>query len=365
MGATIEAMNTMTRSHINSLVPAPAPHDYERFTQREVLAAAPDFLAVAAGRPPKHAHPLVDALSLKDVAYAIALKREPKRAYDTDHRVMARGLAAPEFLQLVIDAHLPTVLSLYNGASAEYRAFTAPVPVKDFREFDSRAFDGNLDLEPLSELSEIHFTASPTPAAGSQIQLRTFARMAWLFRDWLLSDDMAAIERLFRTIAGSGARTEARLVTELLASNPDLADGQPVFNADSTVASALDETSLGLAMSKLRKAADQPGASLNLPARHLVVAAELELAANRLAHQANLQIEVSALADLPTGRWFLLPDPELHPVVGLMHLRDTSMPLVLGGASSFEIDNPAVKVRLDTNVCFLRRTGIVRGGGDL
>ncbi len=358
-------MNTPNSITTRTLRAEPAAFDYGRFEPSEVLSAAGDFLAASAGRRPDRPHPLADTLSFRDIAYALAVAREPRRPHESGSALMFRGLSTPEFMELLIDSHLPAVLSVFNGASAEYSRFTAPVEVADFKEVDSRAFDGDVDPRLVGELSEITYAEGLAPAVGSKLQLRTYARVCWLHRDWLLSDDLLAIAGLFRSIGAGGARVETRLVTELLTSNPVMPDEAAMFDSSNTVAQALDDETLGIAMKVLRQASEQPDAALNLAAKHLVVAPELELSANKLVHEAGLGIEVSALADLPAGRWFLLPDPDLHPVIGRLRLRGSSEPLVLVGAGRRLSDRLAVKVRLDTNAAFLRRTGIIRGGADL
>lgn len=328
----------------------------------EILAAAPDFLAVQMGFAPHCPHPLAQSLTLREIAYALGQKARTKQAFEGDAPVVARGLASSDFSQLLADSVRRVSIAAYDAGSSEYLKFCAVTEVRDFRAEQVAAIDSDLALKMLNELAEIERGQPFTATSGNVVQLSTFARICTLSRTLILNDAFATIRGIFSSVGAHVAQLEAAMLAQALSGNPELDDGQPVFSPANSLEVGLDALTLGEAMAMLRNQKNAAGNPLNLRARHIVCAPEIEYSAKQLVVDAGLDIEVTALAGLPPSRWFLLPGKDTRPVLTVVRLAGSKTPLRVEQKALFKTDGVSIRVRADLGVNFLRRTGIVRGG---
>ena len=107
------------------------------------------------------------------------------------------------------------------------------------------------------------------------------------------------------------------------------------------------------------------GQLAGLRARFLVVAPDVEFLARQFLKDSGLAdvVVVAVLSNLPEGRWYLLADPMVCPVVAVLRLAgSTSRILVEPHKMPIHTDSAGVRVRCDTGAALVRRQGIVRGG---
>lgn len=339
--------------------------DFTRFAHSEVLAAAPDFIAHGLGVRAAMLHPLAKELDLQTIAFAYGRAARAQQEYERDGVVVTRGMQSQKFADLLLNEGNPIVLSAYDVGAREYLGFCAVTEMRDYKAEEVINLDGDAELRQHGEVREIGRARGFSHLVGAELQVRKFARMFAIYREWLLANQLGAIGDLFRLVGVGGAQLEAENLALLLRSNPVLADGQPVFSVQNTISSALDASSLTEAMGTLRSQGERTGRAFNLSAKHLIVAPGLEYPAKKLVADANLGVQVYALAGLPVGRWFLLPDPAIHPVVSILRLAGTKTPLFVAVKRDFQTDDILVRVTATTDAAFLRRSGIVRGGTDL
>ncbi|MDX9718942.1 MAG: hypothetical protein RBT67_16365 [Thauera sp.] len=334
-------------------------------TPRDILAAGPDAVAAAFGVPNSTPHPLADQLStapLSRLAFYAGLAIRPQQPHETDRVVMSRGMTSSDYAAMLAAAST-TLANRRFTAVAEHRAFCAVIECRDFRPEQIVTTDVDGELPEVSELQPLA-AGRVIVGNGAAAQLRTFARILRAKRELIINDNAAMLADAAQTLGTAGARTEAREVYAVLESNPTLDDGELVFHADhgNIVASAFDATSLGAAMAALRTMTLIGGNQADLSAAHLVVSADLELAARKLIHEAGLQITVTASGRLATGRWYLLPNPEAAPTVGVLKLKGASNPiLVESWQDEFAFDGSVMRARCDTGAVLVART-VIRGG---
>lgn len=332
----------------------------------EIIAGAPDAIAIMAGAAPAHPHPLANALDLKKIAHACGTRNTFRSAISTPMSVVAAGMGSSHFSALLAEGlTLPTV-GAYS-AQAEHLAFTVPLSLEKLQEVDLPTLDADTSLEPLVEHAEqTHFTGfvgAGTVKAG----LTSYARLFGLSRVAIINGDLS---NFVTRVIGSGvsaARLEAKLVARALDTNPNLDDGQPVFAIDhlNVIAEPLSSGALGGALSLLRTQKTGAGELADLAARHLVVAPALEMTARDLVRNSGLDARVSVLANLPAWRWYVLADPKIHPVVGVLRLGNSKNPVRLSEAKRpMDYEGTVISVAADLGAVLLRRTGIVRGGGE-
>lgn len=332
---------------------------------RDILAAGPDAIAAAFGIETRNPHPLAADLytaPLSRLAYAAGLAVRPQQPHENDRSVMARGMQSADFAGLLAAAST-TLANRRFTAVAEHRAFCAVVECRDFRPSEIFTTDADGELPEVGELSEIA-TGRAMVGNGTSAQLLTFARVLRASRPLIVNDNAGMLAAAVAQMGTAAARTESREVYAVLESNPTLDDGELVFHADhgNIVASALDAASLGTAMAALRTMVLIAGNQADLPAAHLVVAADLELAARKLVHEAGLQITVTASARLASGRWYLLPSAEAAPTVGVLKLKGAAQPILIESwQEEFAYDGAMMRARCDTGAVLVART-LIRGG---
>jgi len=334
---------------------------------REVMAAGNDILLNGLGQPPKNPHPLATdrEIGLVDLAYAAGAVARTPQVGEHDRAVMGRGLGTIDFSRLLSEAGQAIVSRTYTAA-ADHLSYTAIVAAKDFRHVDLPGLNADIRLDPLNDISEFTHADAPIAPGAQGVQLTTYGRALHISRQVVINDAFGFMRQLFSNIGASGSRKEAELLATQLESAQLLDDGEVVFNATNTLASVLSAEAVGAAMAMMRSALTPAGQKSDLAARHLIVSPELELHASTLVRDSGLNMSVHALANLPAGRWFLLADPAIQPVVGLLRLAGSKTATTVEPAvRRFENDGVAIKLRADLGCVLLSRTGIVKAGADL
>ena len=331
----------------------------------DLIDAGHDAVLAAFGVHVTSPHPLAGDLAtapLSRLAYAAGMKVRPQQGHETDRQVMGRGMQSSDFASLLASASM-TLANRRFDAVAEHRKFCSVIEAKDFKPTSIGTADGDGELPEVGDAGTIT-QGSVVFGNGASARLRTFARILRASRTLIINDQAGILADAAAQLGTAGARTEGREVYAALEANPTLDDGELVFHADhnNLVASALDSTSLGTAMSSLRTMTLIAGNQADLTAAHLVVAADLELAARKLVHDSGLEIGVTATSRLPTGRWYLLPAPDVAPVVGVLKLKGAANSIrIEPWADEFAFDGVVMRGTVDTGAVLVARTAI-KGG---
>ena len=334
------------------------------FNHREIIAAAPDAIAIGAGASVNRPHPLASELTLRKIAYACGASLRKPQPHDTAMSIAASGMGSPEFSRIVADGVRAVTIQSYT-TQADHLTYVTPFEVKNFLPGQIPALDSDLKLEPLADDAEIQQGVALVEGGAQSVRLTTFARAIGISREAIINDSTAAIGRVFAELGASAGRTEARLVADALEANQVLDDGAVTFDAAyaNVVAFALSWEAFGEAAALLRTQLTQAGQRADMKARFLVVAPDIELAAQKMVFEAGLQVQVFALANLPAGRWYVLADPAVSPALGVLRLAGVKSPIrVEQRKRPPEMDGACVQVTADLGAFILRRTGIIRGG---
>lgn len=341
----------------------------ERYKPTAVMAAGPDIVARAAGCAGATVHPVATDCTLAELA--IACGADPFR--DGPQRsamaVMGAGINTTTFPRLLAQG-LQALVSRTFAAQAQHMRFATIVPLDKLgTPVDLLGYiDPVVELLPTNELGLIQSFLGPAPARGiPSVQLSTYGRIVKVTRMAVINDDLRSIANFMANLGASGARTESVHVAQALETNPTMDDGTPLFDEllNNVVTGALDATTLGQAMAKLRKQRLPNGSLSDLAARHLVVCADLELTARQVVSDAGLDLEIHPMAYLPDGRWYLLADQDIQPTVGVLRLGGAKDPTRTEQAPKHALknfDGTGVRVMVDTGATLLSGVGIVRGG---
>jgi hypothetical protein len=353
-------MHTMTPTHRAGLITSGAILDPDR---REAFVEA---LLSAWGVKPKIGNPLVEAFDHAPLsALANICGQMVRGANNERHAVIARGISTHDFAATVADAAQTFAVNRYR-ATAKHLKFTGEIEAKDFRPVAIADVSIAAELQAIREFQEI------TPGTVrlndlSQAQLISFGSDLRFTRAVVVNDQHSLVKTALAAMGSAAARTEAKLVYDLLSKNPVLADGSPLFHAEfgNLLGSLSDAGVLASAMAALR---DGTSIDENIisdsEAAHLVVAANLELFAKKIVHESGLadQISVTATAYLPDGEWYLLPDPQIQPVISVVRLKGSKNPVrIEPKKSDLSHDGFAVQTTADLGAAVVSRFA-VRGG---
>ena len=340
---------------------------------RELRAAAADAFAIRCGINIPTPHPMaeqVGRLPLKDLAEQFGeASGKPLSAAFT---ALKAGLTSSDFGAAMGEGLRQMMLRQFN-VMAEHRQICAPVEVSDFRTIDLDFLDIGGSLAPVGENGEI---LSQDHGAivqnGGSAQLTSYARALHISRVVIVNDSWGILQRAFAALGGSSSRLENRMVFEALEANPTLADSEPLFHEDhkNVVSGALNAAGLGVAMALLRSQETPSGEQSGHRAAYLCVSPAEEFAARKLIHEAGLDMSVVTSVNivsspsLDAGRWYLMADPLVAPVVARLHLpgaRDVPFRLEPTRPADGR-DGLALKLTTDLGVSVVSRVGVVRGG---
>lgn len=277
-------------------------------------------------------------------------------------RVKGSGFATPDFGNALADA-VRTVTQARMAAHMRHEIFCKQMPVVDYKPQRFPMLAVGADLEYLGENSEAP-EAMVSDEAGALAGLGRYGRNVLVSRQVLINDDIGLIMSTFENFGTAAARVEAKLAYALIESNVVLSDGEAMFDPlqGNVLASALAESTLGTAMGMLRAMPNPFGETLDHDPAVLVVEGALELLARRLVREAGLELEVVASSRLPSGRWYLLPNPEVAPVIGLLRMAGSKSPVSIdAGRDDLGRDGTLIAVRANAAVVPLNRIAI-KGG---
>jgi len=310
---------------------------------------------------------LAETLTLGALAYAAGLAVRPQRSEESDAQVRARGMSTGDFSKMLADGVSPLVQRVYE-AKSEHLKFCSILPVKRLNTpMPIPTIDSDLELEEMASNAQMRQSAAFATVGAKTCELLEFAKVVFVSRELIINDDRGFLGSIFSALGSSASRVESRLVTKALESPQALDDNAAFFsiNAGNVLADpGLTELTLAAAMGQLRNQKTVAGNRADLKMHHLIVSSELEVPARKLVFSLGLPgVEITVLANLPTGRWYALADPQIQPVIGVLRLAGSKSPvLVEQGRKDFDIDGTPVAVSAYLGATLLSRVGIVRGG---
>ena len=288
--------------------------------------------------------------SIKDIAQA-SLSRAGQRADDFGAdgiiRAAQRTSDFPAILENIAEKSLISGLEA-EGTATHRNTWTAEGSVQDFKKASRIALGDQPDLEHLKEGGEITHGAL-TDHGAEYVRLETYARIVSISRQALINDDLGALTRTPRAMGMAAARKEADVVYGLLAQNPEMRDGLPLFSAEhgnlASAGAGITVASIGEARAAMRKqrSPGESGSFLNIAPTYLIVGADRETEANKL--MADLAADTTdnavpawirqlalvvdpRLDDLAGGSWFVAGNPRAHDTMEVSYLNGRNAPAI-------------------------------------
>ena len=270
----------------------------------------------------------------------------------------AAPVTSPDLGAAVGEALRIIAISLDKVRDLSHRRLAKLFSVRDFQE-RTIPFHQPLTLAAIGESGEIPAVASGIDWATVKLEtvggILQFSRAAVLAADWPL------LASLTQELIDAADRAEKESVYGILHANPTLADGVPMFDASrgniASTTGAPSVATLENAMYCLSELTEN-GARLGLQPSLIVVPTNYALTTCVML-DAGLDRLLSGTAtpiiydpDLTTDAWYLLPDPDRRPVVGLAHLGNARDP-VIDRKPQFSSDGIGIRVRHSFGACAL------------
>lgn len=342
----------------------------ERALALKVLSGTRDFdavreavLAQAGTLPISAAHPEAERLIARGNLLANwAASYSGRDVAGNLNRAVALGLSQSDF-QIDLAGILQRMTVRRFRAGQQHRRMASMIEVPNFHNYEFPVVDSDCRLLPINDEHHQRDAASIKIFSGVAGRVRTYGRSIHISRTAIVNNQIPELSQLFGNIGAHADRLEARALAELIASNPTLADAEPMFHADhgNLLTGTLGLAGLDAALGALRNQQTPGEEKADLPGAHLLVPANLEATAKSLVHQNGLELEVHSSCWLTTeNQWYVLADPSLAPVVGLMHLTGSDFPSVSPERDEKDRGGALMGAYFDFAAVALDRVGIVQ-----
>ena len=168
--------------------------------------------------------------SLKDMA-ADTLTRSgvSVRGLSTDELFQRAAHGTSDFPLVVANAMGKVAAEAYQAAESPLKALARQRTLPNFKESTSIRLGEMGRLEEMTEQGE--FKGTTRAENGETLHLRTFGRKINVSRKLMIDDDLNLLGDMTAAMGQAAAQTEADELVLLLTGNPDLSDGNAVFDA--------------------------------------------------------------------------------------------------------------------------------------
>lgn len=306
----------------------------------DLVAAASDLVALRAGIQIASPHAGVrdvSGMSIVDLMRA-CVARSGRNFGDSGSggaSLVRAAMSSSDFPAILENSLGKALRAGFAIEPATYNAWTRKTTVPDLKP-QSRSILGSApDLLPVAEGAEYQY-GSLDEDKSLPFKVGKYGRIVALTWEALVNDDLGAFMRMTQALGQAAARAEGDIVYAQFAENagagPTMQDTNPLFHTshNNIVAgphATVDAASLGAARVLLRRQQAVGGGQLNLTPRYLLVAPELEQAAETLLAAAArslttgsdnalvpawlARLELVVEARLPTDAFYVLTGPEL------------------------------------------------------
>lgn len=350
-------------------------------------AAATDGLLLRAARhvaQPAPGAQELRGLRLRDLAVECLIRAGETGAHLLrDEDLLKRALSPDSTFQGIIsNAANKTLSQAYQEAPTTFQYWTGRGSNADFKAAEHYRISeaGNLELTPQNGL--IPYDTDMKDEKVTKAVL-TYSKRWGFTREAFINDDLSMLSRVPSAYVIAAKRGINKLVYKMLADNPVIFDGNPLFAAarkNLGTAGPINTPTMSEARRNMRTQKDQRGiATLNIAPKYLLVPAEQETAAAKYlrseadpdathAGVANVfrnAYEVIIDAELDqysSTAWYLAADPNIADTVEVTYLRGQEEP-TLETDISFDRLGIDFRIYFDYGVTILDARGLYKNPG--
>lgn len=314
-----------------------------------VKSILPDYLRKAAGLPYRKTDTLHDLRhsTLEDLAREIA--------------PATRSVNSSDFAIAMSDSLTAIIADSWTDISARLNPFCRVHELRNFHPTEIHKFDFpdfNEPGEPIEDSVEFCNYSTPKISSTATAQLKTYESAVRVSKELWTTFGGELVTATMRHAYSIG-KLELALLSQLLNSNPALADSDNLFNASNSTSSALDINSLDLALSWLASGSPQ-----SLTPSGLLIALGKEATARLLLKSiAGMDtLPILASPELTAGSWFLFSNPTEHAsILRLRELNANPNPQI-GWIRIPKTESRGYSVIHSVGFSAVDRNGIFRGG---
>jgi hypothetical protein len=287
-----------------------------------------------------------------------------------------------DFPLLLESAMHKTLQTAYATAPDTWTRFCAVGSVTDFRVHNRYRIGSFGNLDEVTELSEFKNKSIPD-GEKSTIIAKTKGNIINISRQTIINDDLGAFIGLSSMLGRAARRTIEADVYALLASNPALYDGIPLFDAlhgnVAGTAAVVTVASIEAARLLLAKQLDVSGNDYLDLRPALWLGGMSQGGAARVTNEAQYDPDTANKLQMPNRvrglfrdvidsprisgtEWYVFADPGEAPIIEVAFLNGEQMPF-LDNELGFNVDGLQWKVRLDYGVAAIDYRGAVKNAG--
>jgi hypothetical protein len=287
------------------------------------------------------------------------------------------ALTTSDFANALGNAANRRVRRAFEAAPQTFRPFVSTDSLPDFRPAAIIGMGDAPALLLVKENGEIkHGALTDT---GDTYKLATYARIIPISRQAIINDDKGLFGRIPTQFANKAADLESDLVYSQLTGNPQVYDGNPLFDTTihknlAAAGSAITITSVAAGRQAMAQQKTAENGNMNVRPAFLIVGpakqteAEQFLAvvtANQPSNVNPFAGKLQLIVDprIVDNSWFLAADPNAFDTIVLAHLEGQEE-LFTDTHLSFEVDGIKFKARLDVTAKTLDWRGLYKNPGN-
>jgi hypothetical protein len=236
------------------------------------------------------------------------------KALSRDFKVRAGMHGTGDFANLLLDAANKTLRQSYEFAPQTFRPFVRFTTNRDFKNINRVQQGEAPSLDLVGQHGEI--TYGTFGDSKETYALQSYAKAFAITRQALINDDLDGFARVPRSFGMAGANKESSLVYAILTGNPNMGDGNPLFDSSNHsnvgTTGAIGDTTLSEMRELGRKqyGINNTTDPLNVVHEFLVVPAAKEVAAMKYLNQVIVP-ETAANANVFRGMYTPIVEPRL------------------------------------------------------
>lgn len=318
--------------------------------------------------------------------------RELARASLELHNVNTRGMSAlnmvanafthsgGDFDHILADVAHKSMMRGYEEAGETFQQWTATGSLTDFKpskRVDLNAFPSLREVRPGAE-----YKYATIGDRGESIQLATYGELFSINRQTIINDDLDAFTKVPMRMGKAAIRTVGDLVYAILTGNPDMSDGNALFDGSHNnllTGAAITTASIDAMMASMAKQKDRDSkaTALNISLAYLLVPvalrgtaltvrdSEKEVTSNKNNTTPNwVRGTFDVIADarldaVSTSNWFGAASPASTDTIEVAYLDGQQSPM-LEQKQGWSVDGTEFKVRIDAGVKALAWEGLAK-----
>lgn len=310
----------------------------------------------------------------------IATRGMSKMELATEALIGRSGLhSTSDFPLILANVANKTLRAAYDTTPRTFAAWARQAVITDFKPVARNQLGGAPDLLRVPESGE--FTYGTIGESREVYALVTYGRIVGITRQTLINDDLDAFTRIPSAFGAAAADLESDLVYSIFSTNPNMADGNPLFHASHAnlgTAGTISETTLAEAYRLFGNQRGLEGRQISVLPRYIITppgVRSVEARKNVTATTPNAVAGVNAFANrlepieearlIPAAGpdpWFLAADPSRIDTIEFAYL-EGQQGVYTETRSGFEVDGIEIKARHDFAAKAIDWRGLFRNAG--